>query len=164
MSKIVEPEKGGFTRRKFLSVSWVVAVFGILGQSMAGLWAMFNPRIVPGSFGSVVPAGNVEEFQPGAVSHVAAGRFYVTRVDEGFLAMWQRCTHLGCTIPWDEAAGEFRCPCHSTVFNIRGEVISGPAPRPMDLFPVEIRDGEIFVDTSRVIERYEFAPNQVTPA
>lgn len=163
MSKI-EHIKDRFTRRRFLVVSWGLATLGIFGQGIAGLWAMFNPRIPPGSFGSVVPAGNVEEFKPGAVSHVPAGRFYLSRVDEGFLAMWQRCTHLGCTIPWDEEAGEFRCPCHSSVFNTRGEVVSGPAPRPMDLFPVEIRDGEIFVDTGQVIERDEFAPGQATPA
>lgn len=163
MSKI-EHIKARFTRRQFLSVSWGLATLGIFGQGMAGLWAMFNPRLPPGSFGSVVPAGNVEEFKPGAVSHVPAGRFYLSRVDEGFLAMGQRCTHLGCTIPWDEEAGEFRCPCHSSVFNTRGEVVSGPAPRPMDLFPIEIRDGEIFVDTGQVIERDSFAPSQVTPA
>lgn len=159
-----EHTKNGFTRRRFLFMSWTLTTLAVVGQGIAGLWAMLNPRIPPGSFGSVVSAGNVNEFEPGSINHVQAGRFYLSRVDEGFLALWQRCTHLGCVIPWDEAAGEFRCPCHSSVFNTRGEVMSGAAPRPMDLFPIEIRDGEILVDTGQVIERDEFVPGQATPA
>ena len=154
----------GYTRRQFLLASWVLTTLAVIGQGIAGLWAMFKPRIPPGSFGSVVRAGRVDEFEVGTVHHVQAGRFYLSRVDEGFLALWQRCTHLGCTVPWEEEAGEFLCPCHSSAFNTYGEVLSGPAPRPLDLFPIEIRDGEIFVDTGQVIERKAFDPSQVTPA
>lgn len=159
-----EHTKDGFTRRRFLFASWALTTLAIVGEGIAGLWAMLEPRIPPGSFGRVVRAGRADEFEPGSISHVQAGRFYLSRVDEGFLALWHRCTHLGCTVPWDEDAGEFRCPCHSSVFNPRGELLSGPAPRPMDLFPIEISDGEVLVDTSQVIERDGFDPSQATPA
>lgn len=160
----IEHTEGGFTRRRFLFTSWALATLAVVGQGIAGLWAMLKPRIPPGSFGGEIRAGRVDEFEVGSISHVQAGRFYLARVDDGFLAMWQRCTHLGCTIPWEEEAGEFLCPCHSTAFNTHGEVLSGPAPRPMDLFQVEIRDGEVFVDTGQVVERDVFDPSQVTPA
>lgn len=159
-----ENTDNGLTRRRFLFASWALTTLAVLGQGVAGLWAMLKPRIPPGSFGGVVRAGRVEEFKVGSVSHVQAGRFYLARVDEGFLALWQRCTHLGCTIPWEGDAGEFRCPCHSSIFTIHGEVVSGPAPRPMDLFPIEIRDGEVFVDTGQAIRREKFEPSQAMPA
>ncbi len=160
----IKHTKDGFTRRRFLFMSWTLTTLAVFGQSIVGLWEMLKPRIPPGGFGGVVKAGNVDEFEAGSVNHVQVGRFYLIRVDEGFLALWQRCTHLGCIVPWDEEAGEFRCPCHSSVFNTRGEVMSGAAPRPMDLFPIEIRDGEILVDTGQIIERDEFAPTQATSA
>jgi len=77
------------------------------------------------------------------------------------LAMWQRCTHLGCTVPWRQDEGQFHCPCHSSLFNRQGEVIGGPAPRPLDIFPVSLKDGDLMVDTSRPIERQGFDTSQV---
>jgi cytochrome b6-f complex iron-sulfur subunit len=110
-----------------------------------------------------VIAGRVDEFQPGTVSHVQKGRFYISRLEDGgFLALWHRCTHLGCTVPWRDGEDRFLCPCHSSIFTPVGEVISGPAPRPLDLFPLEIVDGDIVVDTGRPIQRDRFDPSQAT--
>jgi cytochrome b6-f complex iron-sulfur subunit len=154
--------KEGVRRREFLGVAWAVALLGLFGQAGVGLFKFFKPSIEPGSFGGLVVAGQVDEFQPGTVSHVLKGRFYVSRLEDGgLIALWQRCTHLGCTIPWREGEGEFLCPCHSSIFNIVGEVVSGPAPRPMDMFPIEILEGEVVVDTGQVIERQQFDTSQL---
>ncbi|MEW6567856.1 MAG: Rieske 2Fe-2S domain-containing protein [Chloroflexota bacterium] len=107
-------------------------------------------------------AGRIEEFAVGSVSHVRAGRFYISRLPEGLLALWHRCTHLGCAVPWVEAEGQFHCPCHTSLFDVRGEVMGGPAPRPLDLFPITIVDGEVWVDTGQVIQRDRYDENQVT--
>ena len=80
------------------------------------------------------------------------------------MALWQRCTHLGCAIPWVDEEDQYHCPCHGSLFNVVGEVLGGPAPRPMDLFPVTIRQGEVWVDTNTPIERTEFDPSQITGA
>jgi Rieske Fe-S protein len=69
---------------------------------------------------------------------------------------------LGCTIPWREGEGQFNCPCHSSLFDTVGDVISGPAPRPMDLFPIEIIDDQVLVNTGDPIRRDSFEPSQVT--
>ncbi len=152
-------------RRQFLGYAWVLSLVGLFGQAGAALFTFFQPRIVPGQYGGQVAAGQVGEFQPGTVSHIQRGRFYISRLEDGsMLALWHRCTHLGCTVPWNEAEGQFHCPCHSSIFNTKGEVISGPAPRPLDLFPIEIVDGRVVVDTSRSIVRDSYDPSQATRA
>jgi len=155
--------KKGLNRREFLGMAWAVSLFGLFGQTGVALFNFLRPRIKPGSFGTKVAAGRVEEFEPGTVSHVRKGRFYISRLEDGsMLALWHRCTHLGCTVPWREEEGRFHCPCHSSIFTPVGEVVSGPAPRPMDIFPIEVVDDEVVVDTGNPIQRDSFDPSQLT--
>jgi Rieske Fe-S protein len=56
-----------------------------------------------------------------------------------------RCTHLGCPLVWDQAAREFHCRCHGAVFDARGEVVSGPAPRALDRYATKMKDGVLYV-------------------
>lgn len=152
-----------FSRRDFLGFAWAISLVGLFGQAGSALLKFISPRLATGAFGGQVIAGQVEEFQPGTVSHVQAGRFYLARLEDGgMLALWHRCTHLGCTVPWREEEGVFHCPCHSSIFNPQGEVLSGPAPRPLDLFPIEIVDGQVAVDTSRPVTRDRYDPSQAT--
>lgn len=152
-----------FSRREFLGAGLAVSITALFGQAGVALLNFFKPRIEPGSFGGVVVAGQVDEFEPGTVSHVRGGRCYISRLEDGgFLALWQRCTHLGCTVPWREDEEQFNCPCHSSLFDTVGEVISGPAPRPMDLFPIEIVEDQVLVNTGEPIQRDRFEPSQVT--
>lgn len=151
----------GMTRREFLGWAWAGSLAILFGQAGVGLFQFMKPRIESGGFGSEVIAGALEEFLPGTVSYVLQGRFYISRLEDGgVLAMWHRCTHLGCTVPWREDEGQFHCPCHSSLFNRQGEVTGGPAPRPLDLFPVKLHDGDLVVDTGRHIERERFDPAQ----
>lgn len=151
-----------WTRRDFLAWLWGVSLIGLFADTGAALFQFFKPRVETGALGSVVIAGTPEEFKPNTVSHIQKGRFYISRLDDGgVLALWQRCTHLGCTVPWVEDAGEFHCPCHSSVFDRKGVVLDGPAPRPLSIFPVSLKDGKLVVDTSRPIDRDAFDPTQV---
>jgi nitrite reductase/ring-hydroxylating ferredoxin subunit len=100
------------------------------------------------------------EFEPGTVSYVREGRFFISRLEDGGVLAYG-AAHLGCTVPWREDEGQFHCPCHSSFFNRQGEVTGGPAPRPLDLFPVSQKDGNLVVDTSRPIERQAFEASQV---
>ena len=81
--------------------------------------------------------------------------------DGGFLALYRKCTHLGCTVPWVADRERFACPCHASVFDVRGDVLSPPAPRPLDLFPVRIENGIVKVDTRTPQRREAFDPSQV---
>ncbi len=161
--KMKQSKKSDLTRRQFLGIAWGASLSGLLAQASAALYNFFIPRVEPGGFGGTVVAGRVDEFQVGTVSHVQKGRFYISRLEDGgFMALWHRCTHLGCTVPWREEEGAFHCPCHSSIFTPTGEVVSGPAPRPLDLFPIEIQDGQVVVDTSRPIQRAGYEPSQAT--
>ena len=153
--------KQKMNRREFLGWMWGASLVGLFGQAAAALLQFFKPRVKPGDFGGEVLAGVLEEFQPGTMSYVRQGRFFVSRLEDGgVLALWQRCTHLGCTVPWREDEGQFHCPCHSSLFDTKGEVTGGPAPRPLDIFPVKLQDGNLVVDTSRPIERQAFESSQ----
>jgi cytochrome b6-f complex iron-sulfur subunit len=149
------------SRRGFLGVLWGASLAGLFAQAGAALYQFFQPRVTAGTFGSKVNAGTANEFKPGKVSYVRQGHFYISRLDDGgMLAIWQRCTHLGCTVPWVQSEGQFHCPCHGSLYNTRGEVIGGPAPRPLDLFPIEVVNGELVVDTGHAINRDKYDPSQ----
>ena len=160
-----QDKKGKINRREFLVVGLAFSMAALVGQAGLALFQFFKPRIKPGAFGGVVVAGQVDEFEPGTVSHIRGGRCYITRLEDGgFLALWHRCTHLGCTVPWRQEEDRFNCPCHSSIFDAVGNVESGPAPRPMDLFPIEIIDDEVIIDTGSPVQRDTFEPSQVTYA
>jgi cytochrome b6-f complex iron-sulfur subunit len=70
----------------------------------------------------------------------------------GVLALSQRCTHLGCRLPFCASSGWFECGCHAAFFAPTGEYRNGPAPRGMDYHPISVRsDGEVLIDTSSTI-------------
>jgi cytochrome b6-f complex iron-sulfur subunit len=64
--------------------------------------------------------------------------------DKGFLAFSKVCTHLGCLVKYDKERQIFICPCHAGVFDLEGNVISGPPPRPLEKFAVRV-DGDNIV-------------------
>jgi cytochrome b6-f complex iron-sulfur subunit len=155
--------KSGVSRRRFIGYVWATSLLAILGEATVGFLGFFWPRIKAGAFGSKFTLGKVEEYPVGSVTSFPTGRFSLVRTEPGFLALYQRCTHLGCiTKPWDEEQQVFHCTCHGSLFTREGEVISGPAPRPLDLFPVEIIEGMVVVDTDpRSAEsRDHFDPSQ----
>ena len=145
------------TRRAFLSWTWTASLAGLAGQAGWGVFQYITPRLAPGTFGAAIEVGAPGDFAPGTVTYFRQGRFYISRLEDGgLLALWQRCPHLGCTVPWRETAGAFACPCHDSAFTRTGEVINGPAPRPLDLFPISLLDGQLVVDTGQRLEREAF--------
>lgn len=170
--------------RRRLALRW--GTWGLLGGlvsqvglslSLGFLW----PRKTS-AFGSVIRVRDAASMQIGAVQSVRAGKFYVARVPEGFLALWWKCPHLGCTVPWKESEplaskegpapivddgfatqGRFECPCHSSTYNRYGQIVYGPAPRPMDRFPVQVEGPDLLVNTGRPITRPVARASDATP-
>jgi cytochrome b6-f complex iron-sulfur subunit len=152
-------------RRSFLQKLWIglgiVALAEFFGVGIAFLRPR-KPAARKGDFGSIIEAGPVEKFAPDSVTAFIRGQFYLSRLEDGgFIALSRRCTHLGCTVPWDADKKKFLCPCHSSAFDIRGDIISPPASRALDIYPVTIENAIVKVDTGRKIRRNGFESSQV---
>ena len=116
-----------------------------------------------GKAADIIEAGPVERFEPRSVTAFPRGKFYLARLqDGGFLALSRECTHLGCTVPWAAEENRFICPCHSSAFDIRGDVLSPPASRALDLYAVRIENGIVKIDIRKPLERQSFQVAQVT--
>lgn len=138
------------SRRGFIgrTLSGLVGILGI--EALWTTWDFLRPRASEG-FGATIPAGAPETITEGSVRYVGDGRFYLVRVDGELQALYQKCPHLGCRVPFCESSGRFECPCHGSVFNRKGEYVRGPSPRGMDSFPVRVEEGVVLVDTGTVV-------------
>lgn len=65
--------------------------------------------------------------------------------DKGFLAFSKVCTHLGCLVKFDKDRQLFICPCHAGVFDLEGNVVSGPPPQPLQKFAVKVEGDNIVI-------------------
>ena len=161
--KRVPVARRDFLRRGLLAALAVFAAeFG--GASLAFLWPNLK-----GQFGSVVPAGSLSDIksyieQNSQPFYLGAGRFYIVPyngsgadtiyaglVDQGLMALYQRCVHLGCRVPFCQASQWFECPCHGSKYNEAGEYRLGPAPQGMFRFAVKVEGQSVKVDTSSVV-------------
>ena len=57
-----------------------------------------------------------------------------------------RCTHLGCTVHWDDTKQIFLCACHGGAFDLNGNVKAGPPPRPLDQYVYKVEEGDLYVE------------------
>lgn len=153
------------SRRSFLNKLWIGLGAVAFAEVIAVAISFFKPRKTEPTEAerdAIIIAGAVDSFEPGTVSAFVQGKFYLARLEDGgFLAMSRNCTHLSCSVPWVSKENKFICPCHSSEFDIRGEVINPPAPRALDLHPVAIENNILSVDTSKLRKRSVFEPAQV---
>ncbi len=173
----LDEEALGVTRRQFLNRS----ILGMFGLSVAGFGAsalgFLWPSISSG-FGGKIPVGQVSDIESYILTnkapyYSATARTYVqpyppadavkaqksgaytdpiiANMEQGFVALYQRCVHLGCRVPWCQTSQWFECPCHGSQYNRVGEKKGGPAPRGLDRFVFSISGGAMTVDTSQVV-------------
>ena len=171
-----DPEEGGVSRRQFLNRASItlmtmgLSAFG--AANIAFLWprptAGFGSKVKIGTIASVndviassSPAVNfsyfseaqtyLQPFPMDSATQQAAEAVYSGTVLEGikmgYVALWQKCPHLGCKVPVCGTSQWVECPCHGSQYNRVGEKKVGPAPRGMDRFPVIIDGDKVVIDT-----------------
>ena len=151
------------TRRSFLRNAVLGSVGVVLLELTGGFVYFFWPNKT-GAFGSKVTVAKAALPAVGADPYVnQAGKFYIINNDDGALALYWKCVHLGCTVPWNKGEGHFHCPCHGSVYDRHGVRIAGPAPRPLDLMLMDVdSSGNVTVNTGKITTRSDFKPEQAT--
>ena len=139
-------------RRDFIKVTTGI-VGGLIGAAIGvpAISYLIAPTLREGGKEAWIPIGKLEDMEIGkpyqfsftrvqvngwertATSH---GGFALRRSEdpEDLLILNSQCTHLACTVNWNEEAGAYLCPCHDAKFSGEGEVLDGPPPRPLDRF------------------------------
>ena len=141
-------------RRAFLS--WGTLGMGALCSAFAVSLGAVGRFLVPSVFYEPPQSfkiGNPADFPFGPPTFMADEKIFVFRDrDKGFAAASAVCTHLGCTVAHFSSDQKFHCPCHGSVFGPDGNVLHGPAPRPLNWFEVTLaRDGQLNIDKDKIV-------------
>ena len=170
-------------RRSFLRVSVFAGITLTVGGMLSGFLGFFNLRN-PTGFGKpvTVPKTGIPSAGSDPV-RVSEGKFWLSNLvgaqgdvlqvgaTGGLLALYWKCPHLGCTVPWRSdfngatvnfpgIIGWFRCPCHGSTYSRAGVRVFGPAPRSMDTFLLTLNgDGSITVNTRAITSGAATPPN-----
>jgi cytochrome b6-f complex iron-sulfur subunit len=170
-----DPEVVGVSRRQFFNRTMTTLMGVGLGGFGVAVIGFLWPK-VSGGFGGKVNAGKVEDLKAAITQnknffYLPEGRSWITAypkealpkaekaysgavlagMREGFVALYQKCPHLGCRVPNCPSSQWFECPCHGSQYNRVGEKKGGPAPRGMDRFGISIINGAVIVDTGLVV-------------
>ena len=174
----MDPETLGVTRRQFLNRGIVnmfaIGLGGFGAACLAFLWPSgaggFGAKItLPASLSEILDQINQTKepyyYAPGRVyvnpypkaavpkaKKITAYAAVVPGMEDGIVALYQKCVHLGCRVPWCKTSQWFECPCHGSQYNRVGEKKGGPAPRGLDRFVVKVEGSKVNVDTGLVVQ------------
>jgi nitrite reductase/ring-hydroxylating ferredoxin subunit len=136
-------------RRRLLfltgAITMSTGIFGFLGATARYLFpnVLYEPS-------ARFPVGRPDQYPPG-VTFLPDRSLFIGNGSDGFYAISSTCPHLGCTVR--SVAKGFSCPCHGSLFDANGQVTSGPSPRPLSWFGLNLSPrGELVVDLQRVVE------------
>jgi cytochrome b6-f complex iron-sulfur subunit len=136
------------SRRDFVAATGLAACVVAAAGAGVVLVDFLRPRVLfepPTSFS----AGPPDAIEVGAVVTNVEQRVYVIRLAEGFRALSAVCTHLGCITRFQPDRNIIACPCHGSQFTLAGDVVAGPAPRPLRWLQMSLSEkGELIVDTA----------------
>ncbi|RJP20302.1 MAG: cytochrome B6 [Candidatus Abyssobacteria bacterium SURF_5] len=146
----VEMEKAPKMRRRSF-LNYCVGATSLLFGGMS-LYSVAKFLFPPGAF-SAEAAGEavtipLVELPVGSAKNVrykGIASIVIRTSEKNVHALSAVCTHLGCIVKWDSSKQVLVCPCHAAIFDINGNVVSGPAPRPLESFPVQFARDEIVI-------------------
>lgn len=121
-------EQGTGTRRRFLRQGFGWLLLGAMGYPLFRFLGFRLPK----------KPVQVRIDKDLGLRGFALERDFILFVDQegGAWAVSRRCTHLGCTLAFDEGARKLVCPCHHSQFDTSGQRLAGPAQRNLTVYPV----------------------------
>lgn len=156
-------------------LSTTAAVAGALYMLYPNLAGQFGASITAGKKTDFPAAASLSEFAIGSkgVFYNQAARTYLIHMAASFpfrpiqglasqldsesvvkdqdgsywIALYQKCVHLGCTVPFRDDCSSFKCPCHGSHYNVTGEWLDGPAPISLNRFEIQFSGSDIVVNT-----------------
>ena len=145
-----DPRPPAGVSRRLVSALLGVGIFstitGFAGAAFAYLWPsarVGGTDVLVGATGPVDPAGIGHD--ESVVGRSRLGKVLVIRKREELIGLQATCTHLGCTVAWNADSQQIECPCHGARYNLRGDVLRGPARDPLGRVDVTIEQGAIRV-------------------
>jgi menaquinol-cytochrome c reductase iron-sulfur subunit len=132
-------------------------VGAVLGVPVVGYFISPALKEVEAAWVPIASVKDIPKNKPVAVEYVERTKdgwvrvedrksaWVVTEDGENFTVFDPRCTHLGCAYNWKEDKQQFLCPCHTATFDIKGNVVSGPPPRPLDRLATKVNGGVLYV-------------------
>ena len=82
-----------------------------------------------------------DQIPPGTAKEVTYNEIplvIINRRGSGFIALSRVCTHLGCLVGYDSFNNKLVCPCHAGEFDLEGNVLTGPATKALQRYPLKI--------------------------
>jgi len=154
-------------RREFMKTT-VYIVGGVIGAvvGIPAIGYLVDPAFKSGSKEAWIPIGKMEDMPelnkpyPFSFTRVQVngwertstshGGFVIRKSEdpEDILILNSRCTHLACTVNWKDEEDIFLCPCTDASFDLEGQVLDGPPPRPLD------RYGEFRITGEGILELF----------
>ncbi len=133
---------------------------GSLGIAAAGTLAFYYQYLSPNVLfepSPIVNAGALDRYPLGSVTLDVNSAIYLIHIADGYFSLSAICTHLGCVTAWKPELKMIACPCHGSRFNIEGQKLAGPAPKPLPWLKAWVNDdGELMVDRSITIPQFQF--------
>ncbi len=136
------------SRRAFLGNLLKLSSIGIMGAIFYPVLIYLKPHKGESTASSAIKIKNPEEIEPGSSRILRFGTkpVLLIRTPEGeFRAFSAACTHLECTVQYRKEMGAIWCACHNGKFDLNGNNISGPPPRPLERYETKISGNELIV-------------------
>ena len=136
------------SRRHFINVLLGGGLLGWLGSVLYPVVSYLKPPKVAEANVQTVRAGTAAEFPPNTGQIIKFGRMPVILIrteNSEFRAFAATCTHLDCIVQYRSDLGQIQCACHNGLYDLAGRNVSGPPPRPLEEFAVNVVNDEIMV-------------------
>ena len=155
------PNSPHMSRREFVTI--VTAATGTVMGVIIGLPAigyLISPALQKVSADVWIPVGSVDNYQVGIPTLFnfnrtkiygwektvnSYGAYILKHEDGSFLVLSNKCTHLSCRVNWTAQVTAYVCPCHAAWFDINGQIIKGPPPRPLDQYETIVENNILYI-------------------